>query len=330
MLENIVKVNSKPANAALKWPMPHSDGTALQLAERERGVDAPIVKKDGDLPNREGYASDTVGFYFSCIRKYAMITAREEMELARKVAKGDDAARRRMIEANLRLVVNIARRYVNRGLPIQDLIEEGNIGLIKAVERFKASKGCRFSTYATYWIKQSVERGLANHANTVRLPIHISADIACVGRATRELTAHLKREPGTAEISERTGLSGRYIKKLALLGKKNCSLDSCLSDGSEPPLMERLVDDSQPAPMELLEWKRRAARVDGWLKKLDGNEKAVIMSRFGFDKGGGKTLEEIGKDFGVTRERIRQIELIALKNLKNMIERTGFTASDFL
>ncbi|MDP2690498.1 MAG: RNA polymerase sigma factor RpoD/SigA, partial [Deltaproteobacteria bacterium] len=219
-------------------------------------------------------------------------------------------------------------RYINRGLPIQDLIEEGNMGLIKAVERFNASKGCRFSTYATYWIKQSIERGLANHANTVRLPIHVGADIARVNRASRELTAQLKREPGTAEISERTGLSGRYIKKLSLLGKKNCSLDYGLSEDSDLPLMERLPDAAQTAPAELVDQKRTAALVNGWLKKLDRNEQDIVRLRFGLGKGSGKTLEEVGKEFGVTRERIRQIEASALRNLKNIIGQTEFRAAD--
>ena len=309
MLENIVKAGSKPVYATPKRPMPYSN-------------------IGGEETHSAACAPDSIGFYLNCVRKYVLISAKEERELAGKVAKGDGEARRRMIEANLRLAVNMARRYINRGLPIQDLIEEGNIGLIKAVERFNASKGCRFSTYATYWIKQSIERGLANHANTVRLPIHVGADIARVNRVSRELTAQLKREPGTSEISEKTGLSGRYIKKLSLLGKKNCSLDYGPSDDSELPLIDRLPDAAQTAPAELVDQKRTAARVNGWLKRLDRNEQDIIRLRFGLGKGSEKTLEEVGKEFGVTRERIRQIEARALRNLRNIIEQTEFKATD--
>ena len=177
---------------------------------------------------REGFSTDSVKSYFNSIKRFHLLTSREEKLLAKKISKGDQEARRRMIEANLRLVVNIAKKYMNRGFPLPDLIEEGNIGLIKSVERFRASKGCKFSTYATYWIKQSIERAIANQGNVVRLPIHVTADISKLSRATRELMMALSREPDFSELAERTGFSGRYVKKLDLISKKSYSLEALI------------------------------------------------------------------------------------------------------
>lgn len=265
-------------------------------------------------------ASDTVKVYFNSIKRYNLLTSKEEKSLARKIARGDLDARRRMIESNLRLVVNIAKRYLNRGFPLQDIIEEGNIGLIKAVERFKASKGCKFSTYATYWIKQSIERAIANQSNIVRLPIHITADLAKITKATREFTAQNNREPSMAEISGRTGLSGRYVKKLDMINRKSCSLEASLPDGSEQTLLERLPDETFPMPLEFIESGRRTGSIERWFGQLDDGERHIIELRFGLSDDGPKTLESIGKMFGVTRERVRQIEVKALAKLRKLIK----------
>lgn len=266
-------------------------------------------------------STDTVKVYFNSIKKYPLLTSKEEKAYAGRIAKGDQEARKRMIEANLRLVVNIAKRYLNRGFQLQDLIEEGNIGLIKSVERFKAAKGCKFSTYATYWIRQSIERAIANQANIVRLPIHITSDISKVSRASRDLNMTLGREPTIREISERTGLSGRYVKKLDTIWRKSLSLESSVSDGNDQPLIERIEDDTFPAPMDLLDEARRTDRIESWLNLLDENERTIIRLRFGLNKemNGPMTLESIGKAFGVTRERVRQIEVKALEKLKRII-----------
>src|SRR3989337_3874064 len=172
--------------------------------EKHEGVfERTFIRKQvrfEDRESRESFSTDSVKFYFNSIKKYQLLTPKEEKLLAKKISKGDHLARSRMIEANLRLVVNIAKRYINRGFPLQDLIEEGNIGLIKSVERFKANKGCKFSTYATYWIKQSIERAIANQSNIVRLPIHITADLAKLARASRELMMVLNRDPSIGEL----------------------------------------------------------------------------------------------------------------------------------
>lgn len=274
---------------------------------------------------REGYSTDSVKIYFNSIKKFPLLTAKEEKYLARAIAKGDREARSRMIEANLRLVVNIAKKYLNRGFPLQDLIEEGNIGLIKSVERFKASKGCKFSTYATYWIKQSIERAIANQANVVRLPIHITADISKVARAARELSASLSREPDLMEISERTGFSGRYVKKLDIIGRKSYSLESALPDGSDQTLLDKLEDNTFPTQFEIIDSSRRAIKVNRWINMLEDNERVIIKLRFGLDSSGPKTLEEIGKSIGVTRERVRQIEVKALDKLKKLVKEKVLT-----
>ena len=268
---------------------------------------------------KEYPSTDSVRFYFSCIKKYPLLTSTEEKQLARRIARGDREARRKMIEANLRLVVNIAKRYLNRGFALQDLIEEGNIGLIKSVERFKPTKGCKFSTYATYWIKQSIERAIANQANVVRLPIHITADISKIARATRELMMVLNRDPSIGELSEKTGLAGRYVKKLDLISKKSYSLESTLPDSGDQSLLDKLEDNSFPSPLELLEKVRRLDKINGWLGLLDENERNIIRLRFGLESGGPRTLDAIGKSFGVTRERVRQIEVKALDKLKRII-----------
>ncbi len=286
-----------------------------------------VSSADNGKENRDAPSSDTVKVYFNSIKRFSLLTPREEKQLARKIAKGDKQARQRMIESNLRLVVNIAKRYISRGFPLQDLIEEGNIGLIKSVERFKAAKGCKFSTYSTYWIKQSIERAIANQSNIVRLPIHVTADLSKITRATRELKMQFSREPTVPELSHRTGLSGRYVKKLDTISRKSYSLEAALPDGTEQTLLERIPDDSYPTPMELIDEARRIINIDVWLNMLDENEREIIRLRFGLGKDGPSTLEAIGKTLGVTRERVRQIEVKALAKLRRIIKETANIAS---
>ncbi len=300
---------------------PASDKAEPAARGRRRG------RRD-EKEGRENAASDSVKVYFSGIKKFALLTSDEEKYLARKIAKGDFESRKKMIEANLRLVVNIAKRYLNRGLPLQDLIEEGNIGLIKSVERFKATKGCKFSTYATYWIKQAIERAIANQSSIVRLPIHVTADISRLTRASRELTRTLKREPSLGELSEKTGLSGRYVKKLNTISKKSYSLEASFPDDTDQSLLDRLEDDRFPAPMDIIDESRRLERISGWLGMLDDNERTIIRLRFGLDEDEPQTLEFIGRSFGVTRERVRQIEVKALDKLKKIIKQSDINTFD--
>jgi RNA polymerase primary sigma factor len=258
---------------------------------------------------------DAINLYFSGIRKRPLLKADEEKKLARRVARGDKDARSVMIESNLRLVVNIAKRYMNRGLPFLDLIEEGNIGLIKAVERFKVSKGCRFSTYATYWVRQSIERGIMNQAAVVRLPIHVINDMYRMTKAEKNLKSELKRDPTIEEIAQEMGVKGRYVKKLGRISRKTSSIDAALNDNTDETLLDRLVDDEATSPFEFVGEEDRYVQLRQWMGKLQDNEKKIVSLRFGLD-GDSQTLEEVGKVFGVTRERIRQIEMRALKKLK--------------
>jgi RNA polymerase primary sigma factor len=337
------KASKGAAKGTENWPLPYrlgggADGKgAFEGAGITDPGQTPVLAaeakprrraKKEERDKEAATASDSVKVYFSGIKKFALLTSDEEKTLARKIARGCMESRRKMIEANLRLVVNIAKRYLNRGLPLQDLIEEGNIGLIKSVERFKATKGCKFSTYATYWIKQAIERAIANQSSIVRLPIHVTADISKLTRATRELSRTLKREPSIMELTEKTGLSGRYVKKLNTISKKSYSLEASFPDDTDQSLLDRLEDDRFPSPMEIIDESRRTERITNWLGMLDDNERTILKLRFGLESDEPQTLESIGKSFGVTRERVRQIEVKALDKLKKIIKQTDICSFD--
>ncbi len=275
-------------------------------------------------------SNDTIRIYLGGIRKQPLLTPEEEKVLARRILKGDKAARERMIEANLRLVVNIAKRYMVRGLPLQDLIEEGNIGLIKAVEKFRPSKGCRFSTYATYWIRQAVERALVNQSKVVRLPIHVNADLQRLVKARRDLYAVLNREPDINELANRMGMSGRYVKKLLFIDRKTFSLESNISDEMDQSLLDVLEDERTPSPSALTEESNRSEQIHGWLNMLNETEREIIRQRFGIDGSDPQTLEAIGETLGVTRERIRQIEVKSLEKLRSIAHNKNIKRSDII
>lgn len=306
----------------------------LKRQFRERRPHTEDLEREGQEHGERGEggpaAKDSLNLYFGSIRRYGLLTAKEEGVLARKIARGDRQARARMIEANLRLVINIAKRYLNRGLSLPDLIEEGNIGLIKSVERFKAQKGCKFSTYATYWIRQSIDRAIANQANTVRLPIHVTTDLSKVTRAERELHSTLEREPSLAEISDRTGLSGRYVKKLTSISRKVYSLESTRNGDEEMTLLDRLEDMAAPDPLELLGGATQTEMISAWLEALEGPEREIIRMRFGLDSEEPMTLEAVGRVFRITRERVRQIEAKALVKLRRMVAEASLTFTDMV
>lgn len=305
-------------------------GNPAAYAPDKKKTRPRLVKGTRARKARKSAGGDTVDMYLRSIREIPLLTAREEVELATRARKGDKEARRRMIESNLRLVINIAKRYIGRGVPFQDLIEEGNIGLIKAVERFKPSKGNRFSTYATYWIRQAVDRAVSNQANTVRLPIHVSADLGKLARAERELKGSLDRDPSTRELSEKSGFSGRYVKKLQGINRKSYSLDAVLGDNDDQPLKDKLPDESAPEPVEVVGSGARLDRVRMWLGVLDDMEKEIISMRFGLDDNSPQTLESLGKRYGVTRERVRQMEARALGKLKQAVEEEGVSFTDLM
>jgi len=259
--------------------------------------------------------------YMRDLMRLPVLTREDEKALAERVARGDKEARKRMIEANLRLVVKIAKKYVNQGLSSLDLIEEGNIGLIRAVEKFDLAKDCRFSTYATWWIKQSIERAIANQSRTIRLPVHITSKIY---KITKHINEHIEiygREPTPDELSSKTGLSEDFIKNLYFLVVKAYSLETIINEDSKITLEDTLQDYSTQEPMTALEQSKRAEEIASWLETLTSDEKRVITMRFGLDGGEPQTLEAIGKIFGVTRERIRQIEHKSLEKLRKIVKR---------
>jgi RNA polymerase primary sigma factor len=269
--------------------------------------------------------------YLQEIGQFPLLTPQEEIELAGKIKKGDAAARERMISANLRLVVTIARDYANLGLPLLDLISEGNIGLTKAVERFEPTKGAKLSTYAMWWIKQSIKRALANQSKTIRVPVHLADKIGKVRRVSLQMSEELGREPTDDELGEEIGIDSDKIARLKSVGIRPASLDAPIADNESTEFSEVIGDDEAQTPFELLRDKNLLGEVDGLLEVLDPRERKIISQRFGLDGGKPKTLEVVGKDFGITRERIRQLQNIALAKLRRaLIQREAVREREFL
>ncbi|RPJ01996.1 MAG: RNA polymerase sigma factor RpoD/SigA [Deltaproteobacteria bacterium] len=260
--------------------------------------------------------------YMRDLRKLPIISWEEEQEYAHRIAQGDLQARKKMIEANLRLVVKIARRYANEGISTLDLIEEGNLGLIRAVEKFDPSKECRFSTYATWWIKQAIERAVANFSRTIRIPIHVSTKIYKLSRQINLYYEKHGREPAIEELAVDTGLQPDAIRNLLSMITRTYSLETIIDDEGKLTLEEVLPSTSgDDEPFVAFEHARRAEEIASWLDTLTTDEKKVVIMRFGLDGGDPQTLESIGKVFGVTRERIRQIEQKAINKLRRVVKR---------
>ena len=257
--------------------------------------------------------------YLQEIGQFSLLTPRQEIELAKKIKKGDTAARERMINANLRLVVTIARDYANLGLPLLDLISEGNIGLTKAVERFEPTKGAKLSTYAMWWIKQAIKRALANQSKTIRVPVHLADKLAKMRRLSLRMSEELGREPTDDELAEEIGIDSDKITRLKSVGIRPASLNAPIVDNDSTEFGDMIGDDEAQTPFELLRDKNLLGEVDGLLEALDPREKKIISQRFGLDGGEPKTLEDVGKDFGITRERIRQLQNVALAKLRRAL-----------
>jgi RNA polymerase primary sigma factor len=265
--------------------------------------------------------SDTgLNRYLREISRIPLLTPPQEIELAAKINKGDAAARERMINSNLRLVVAIAHDYANLGLPLLDLISEGNIGLTKAVERFDPAKGAKLSTYAMWWIKQSIKRALANQSKTIRLPVHLVDKIAKVRRVALQLSDELGREPTDEELGDEIGIASEKVARLKSVGIRPASLDAPIGDDESTEFGATVGDEGQ-TPFELLRDKNLLHEMDGLLDLLDKREKKIITQRFGLNGGKPKTLEDVGKDFGITRERIRQLQNIALAKLRRALSK---------
>ncbi|MBA4418302.1 MAG: RNA polymerase sigma factor RpoS [Syntrophus sp. (in: bacteria)] len=259
--------------------------------------------------------------YMKGLRKLPIITMEEERAYAGRIAAGDMEARKKMIEANLRLVVKIARKYMNQGITTLDLIEEGNIGLIRAVEKFDPLRNCRFSTYATWWIRQAIERAIANQSRTVRLPIHISSKVYKVSKTINMFIEKHEREPTPEEISLETGFSLDLINNLLTVVVKTFSLETIIDEEGKLTLEEVLPDMTAEEPLSAYEQTTRVEEIASWLDTLGHDEKKVVLLRYGLDGHDPQTLESVGKIFGVTRERIRQIEQKAINKLRRIVKR---------
>jgi len=259
--------------------------------------------------------------YLQEIGRFSLLTPQQEIDLARKIKKGDNAARERMINANLRLVVTIARDYTNLGLPLLDLISEGNIGLTKAVERFDPAKGAKLSTYAMWWIKQSIKRALANQSKTIRLPVHLVDKLAKVRRVSLQMSDELGREPTDEELGEELGIATEKVARLKSIGVRPASLDAVIGADDSTEFGESVGDEEAQTPFELLRDRNLLDEMDGLLDVLDKREMKIISQRFGLDGGSPKTLENVAKNFGITRERIRQLQNIALTKLRRALRK---------
>jgi RNA polymerase primary sigma factor len=277
-------------------------------------------------------ADDTesgIKIYLREIGQIALLTPQEEITLAARIKKGDKEARAIMIRANLRLVVKIAHDYNNLGLPLLDLISEGNIGLMKAVERFDPAKGGKLSTYAAWWIKQSIKRALANQSKTIRLPVHLVDKISKMRRVALQMSEELGREPTDDELAEEVGMASAKVSQLKTVSIRPASLDAPISDDDTTEFGEIVGDEEALTPFEQLRDQNLRDEVAELISVLDEREKKIIFSRFGLDGGKPKTLEEVGRKFGVTRERIRQLQNIALMKLRRALQKKE-KPSDFV
>lgn len=258
----------------------------------------------------------SLDIYLKQISEISLISVEEEIELAKKISKGDDEARKKMITANLRLVVKIAQDYSNIGLSLLDLINEGNIGLMKAVERFDPSKGGKLSTYASWWIKQSIKRALANQSKTIRLPVHMVDRVTQIRRTTQQLSEKLGREPSDEELAEEMKIPVSRITHLKSVSKKPASLDSPINDEDGTNLGDLVPDEKSTSPLEKLQSKSLVGDVDKVLSTLEPREADIIRLRFGLEGRDPKTLEEVGEQIGITRERVRQLQEQAIRQLR--------------
>lgn len=271
---------------------------------------------------------DATRLYLKEIEFSPLLTADEEKMYSRQAQAGCEASRKKMIECNLRLVVKIARRYMNRGLALLDLIEEGNLGLIHSVEKFDPERGFRFSTYATWWIRQTIERALMNQTRTIRLPIHIVKEMNVYIKAERRLQQTLNRDPSPEDIAQLTERPVEDVKRLLALRDRVSSVDVAIGKDGERPLLDIIQDDNNPDPSNILQDQRVNSHINDWLGKLESKQREVLVRRFGLHGHDKSTLEEVGRELGVTRERVRQIQMEALKRLRRHLESNGYSAEN--
>jgi len=294
-----------------------SDDQAADVAAATASAD-DSANEPIDLSIPEGISiDDPVRMYLKEIGKVPLLTAEEEIEIAKRLEAGDESAKQKLAEANLRLVVSIAKRYVGRGMLFLDLIQEGNLGLIKAVEKFDYRKGFKFSTYATWWIRQAITRAIADQARTIRIPVHMVETINKLIRVSRQLLQQYGREPTPEEIAAEMGISEAKVREIIKIAQEPVSLETPIGEEEDSHLGDFIPDDDAPAPAEAASFTLMKEQLMDVLDTLTPREEKVLRLRFGLDDGHQRTLEEVGKEFNVTRERIRQIEAKALRKLRH-------------
>lgn len=311
-----------------------NDTEAMPL-EEELLEDVENEAEDNDLEQIASHAEladadrNVTRLYLNEIGFTPLLSAEQEVELGRLVQQGDRAARQHMIQANLRLVVKIARRHMNRGLALLDLIEEGNLGLIRAVQKFDPERGFRFSTYATWWIRQTIDRALMNQTRTIRLPIHVLKEINIYQRAARALTHELARDPTPEDVARHLDKPVNDVKRMLELNEPIASVDSPRNQDQDKSLLDTIPDEYNPDPLLLLQDEDLAQHLDIWLTQLSDKQRSVVERRFGLHGQEVATLEQVGKEIGITRERVRQIQLEALHRLREILENEGFSKELF-
>jgi RNA polymerase nonessential primary-like sigma factor len=298
------------------------DAVERELAKAEKKAE---VKLEDILSNKEAPSKnlDATQLYLGEIGFSPLLSAEEEVYFSRRALKGDEASRKRMIVSNLRLVVKIARRYNNRGLALLDLIEEGNLGLIRAVEKFDPERGFRFSTYATWWIRQTIERAIMNQTRTIRLPIHVVKELNVYLRAARELSQKLDHEPTAEEIAESLDKPVRDVTKMLRLNERITSVDTIIGGENDKVLLDVIADDKGHGPEEDLQDSDIKLNIIKWLEDLNSKQREVLARRFGLLGYEPSTLEDVGVEIGLTRERVRQIQVEALRRLRDMLGHKG-------
>ena len=284
--------------------------------EEDTGGNLEDILKDNTIA-KELTINDPVRMYLKEIGKISLLSLDEETELSKRIAEGDETAKNRLAESNLRLVVSIAKRYVGRGMLFLDLIQEGNIGLMKAVEKFDAEKGYKFSTYATWWIRQAITRAIADQARTIRVPVHMVETINKLSRYQRQLTLELNREPTDEELAKKMGMSLDKVREVIKIAQDPVSLETPIGEEEDSHLGDFVPDESNMSPEDFTIHEMLKEEIGDVLLTLTEREEQVLRLRFGLDDGSPKTLEEVGQMFGVTRERIRQIEAKALRKLRH-------------
>ncbi|QFU75532.1 RNA polymerase sigma factor RpoS [Halioglobus maricola] len=327
-MSSTAKAGKQPASKAKKA----TKSAARSESAKPKAV-PPVAVEDQDAfveakartARKVDKSLDATQLYLNEIGYSPLLTADEEKFYARLARSGDDSGRKRMIESNLRLVVKISRRYINRGLTLLDLIEEGNLGLIRAVEKFDPERGFRFSTYATWWIRQTIERAIMNQTRTIRLPIHVVKELNVYLRAARELTQKLDHEPTAEEIADMLDKPAADVKRLLRLNERVTSVDTPVGPDSDKTVVDTIADAHETDPSELLQDSDIKDSIAAWLDELSEKQREVVSRRFGLRGYESSTLEEVGREIGLTRERVRQIQVEALKRLRGIMENQGLS-----